>query len=223
MSFFQDFFGKTQQKDLSAGRAQADATINQYGDRARSAYQQGADQASGYYAPWSQSGQRGQTAYENSLGLNGDTGAQDALAMYKSASNPSLGYMQDQAQLGIDRAANARGFLNSGGNALAAAKARMDLGYQDYQNWQNNIRGVGQQGYAADAARAGIAQNAGQYAANSYQGQGEALAGNAINYSNALAASRNIGINNLLGVAGVGVRAVDAANGGKKGQGAGVG
>lgn len=207
MSFFNDFFGKTQQRDLTSGFNQSNATINEYGDKSRDAYAAGATEAKGYYQPWAESGRRGQTAYEDSLGLNGAQGGQNALMMYQNGRNPYLDYEQDMAQRGLDRAANARGMSRSGVSQLAAARARQGLGYQDYQGWQNRLMGVGQQGFQADQARAGIAQQAGQYAADSYAGQGQQLAGNAINYSNALAQSRNTGINNLLGVAGLGLKA----------------
>lgn len=207
MSFFDSFFGKTQQRDLANANAQATGYINEYGDKSRSAYQAGADKASGYYDPWAASGRRGQNAYDASLGLNGAGGAQSALSIYKTARNPYFDYESDVAQQGMDRAANARGALNTGTNALAVARARMGMGYQDYNNWQNQLRGVGQQGFQADQARSNIAQQAGQYAADSYSGQGQQFAGNAINYGNALAASRNTGINNLMGIGGMALKA----------------
>jgi hypothetical protein len=207
MSFFDSFFGKAQQRDLSNANQQAQGYINQYGQQSRDAYAAGAKEAQGYFSPWSESGRRGQSAYEDSLGLNGEAGGKNALAMYQAGRNPYLQYEQDMAQRGMDRAANARGSVNSGANALAVARARQDMGYQDYSNWQGRLQGIGQQGYQADTQRAGIAQNAGQYQAESLSGQGQQLAGNAINYGNALAASRTTGINNLINVAGVGLKA----------------
>jgi hypothetical protein len=206
MSFFDNFFGKSQQRDLSAANSQAVANINGGYDKGISAAKDYGTQAESFYQPWSQSGKRANTAYENSLGLNGDAGSSNALAMYKSARNPYFDYEADQAQRGIDRAANARGALNSGSNALAVARARMGMGYQDYNNWQGQLRGQGQMGFQADSAMSGIRQNTGRYVADSEIGRGGALASNAINYGNALAASRNTGINNLMGVAGLGVK-----------------
>lgn len=217
MSFFDSFFGKSQQRDLAAGNAQAQSYINRGAEDSRAAYAAGANEAKGYYQPWAESGRRGQTAYEDSLGLNGAEGGRNALTMYGNARNPYLQYEQDMAQKGLDRAANARGNLNSGMNALAAARARQGLGYQDYSNWQNRLMGVGQQGFQADQARAGIAQQAGQYNADSYSGQGQQLAGNSINYANALAASRGIGVNNLLQLGGLGLKASGWGGFGAKG------
>lgn len=210
MSFFADFFGKTQQKDLATANAQAQGNINQYGDKSRGAVQQGSDEASGFYKPWAQQGQQGQTAYNNSLGLNGQAGGQAAHDAYGYGANPHLKYEQDEAQRAIEASNNARGDLGGGNNAFAVAKARMGLGYQDYQNWQNRLQGVGAQGFQASGAQAGIAQQRGQYFGDSYSGQGQQLAGNNIQYGNALAQSRSTGINNLMNVGALGVRAAAA-------------
>ena len=214
MSFFSDFFGKSQQRDLSAANAQATANINSGYDKGISAAKDYGQQSEGFYQPWSEGGRKANTAYEDSLGLNGAQGGQNALAMYGNARNPYLQYEQDMAQRGMDRAANARGALNSGSNALAVARARMGMGYQDYNNWQGQLRGQGQMGYQADSAMSGIRQNTGRYVADSEVGRGGALASNAINYGNALAASRGIGINNMMGLAGLGVRAFGGGGGG---------
>ena len=210
MSLFNDFFGKTQQQDLSNANALATQNINAYGDKSRGAYQAGADKASGYYDRYAQSGGRAQTAYDDSIGINGAQGGQNALTMYGNARNPYLQYEQDRAQRGLDNAANARGQLNTGYNAIASSRARQQLGYQDYQGWQNRLQGAGQQGFQAAGAQAGLAEGAGRYAGDSYSGQGQQLAGNAINYGNAMAQSRSTGINNLMGLGSLAVRAAAA-------------
>lgn len=211
MSFFDSLFGKSQQRDLSAANAQATANINQGYDRGISAAKDYGTQAEGFYQPWSESGRRANAAYEDSLGLNGAQGGQNAVAMYGNARNPYLQYEQDMAQRGMDRAANARGAVNSGGNALAVARARMGMGYQDYNNWQGQLRNQGQMGFQADNAMSGIRQNTGRYVADSEIGRGGALASNAINYGNAMAASRQTGINNLMQLGGLGVKLAGAA------------
>lgn len=210
MSFFADFFGQSQQNDIKNANAQASAALKSGYDEGTAAYKTYADKASGMYDPWVASGRRGQTAYEDSLGLNGEAGGQNALTMYRAASNPSLQYEQDRAQKGLEAAANARGGLNTGYTALAAARARQGLGYQDYQNWQNRLMGVGQQGFQATGQQAGIAQQTGQYMGDARMGYGQQTAANDINYGNAMASSRNIGVNNLLGVAGAGTKAYAA-------------
>ena len=213
MSFFNDFFGKTQQKDLRRSNDEATGALKIGYDEGTGQYRQYADKASGFYDPYAASGRRGQQTYEDSLGLNGEAGGQNALAQYKAGANPSLQYEQDRSQQAIERSANARGGLNTGYTALAAARARQGLGYQDYQGWQNKLMGLGQQGFQASGQQAAIAQQTGQYMGDARAGYGQQIAGNAINYGNAMAATRNIGINNLLGVAGVAAKAAAAATG----------
>jgi hypothetical protein len=43
-------------------------------------------------------------------------------------------------------------------------------------------------------------------------GRGTTLAGNSVNFGNAMAANRNTGINNLMGVASLGVSGINAFN-----------
>ena len=213
MTFFDDFFGKTQQKDLQRANSEATGALKSGYDDSTGQYKQYADKASGYYDPYSAGGRRGQQTYEDSLGLHGEDGGRNALMQYKAGANPYLDYEQDRAQKGIEYAANARGEVNTGHTALAAARARQGLGYQDHQGWQNKLMGLGQQGFQAAGQQAGIAQQTGQYLGDARSGYGQQRAGNAISYGNAMAATRNIGINNLLGVAGVGAKAASAAMG----------
>lgn len=213
MSFFGDFFGKTQQKDLRSANEQATGALKSGYDESTAQYKQYADKASGYYDQYAAGGRRGQQTYEDSLGLNGEAGGRNALMTYQAGANPHLEYEQDRAQQGIERGINARGGTNSGYAALASARARQGLGYQDYQGWQNKLMGLGQQGFQASGQQAQIAQQTGQYMGDARSGYGQQLAGNAINYGNAMAGTRNIGINNLLGVAGVATKAASAAMG----------
>ena len=55
----------------------------------------------------------------------------------------------------------------------------------------------------ATGAMAGLQQGMGDMES----GYGQQMAGNAINYGNAMAASRNIGINNLMGAGGLALKA----------------
>jgi hypothetical protein len=223
MSFFDSMFGKSQGRDMANAYGASRAELQAGTDQGIAAYNKGADEAKGYYAPWAERGAKQQNVYEDSLGLNGEAGGRNALMTYQNGANPHLGYEQDMAQKAIERSANARGGLNTGYTALASARARQGLGYQDYQGWQNRLMQGGQMGYGADQARAGIAQQAGQYAGDARMGLGQQLAGNAINYGNAQASNRMTGINNLMRIGGLVVSAqgnmAKAASGGKGGQG----
>lgn len=207
MSFFDSLFGKSQGRDLAAANAAATAHLQRGYDEGASTYKQYADEAKGYFQPWAERGARSQGVYEDSLGLNGEAGGRNALMTYRNGSNPYFDYEMERMQRGMDRAANARGNLNSGAHALAVSRARMERGYGDYQGWQNRLMQSGQQGFGADQARAGIAQGTGQYLSDARMGLGQQMAGNAINYGNAQAANRMTGINNLMRLGGLGISA----------------
>lgn len=213
MSFFDSLLGKSQSRDMANAYGASRAELQAGTDQGIAAYQKGADEAKGYYQPWAERGAKQQGVYEDSLGLNGEAGGRNALMTYQAGANPHLSYEQDMAQKAIERSANARGGLNTGYTALASARARQGLGYQDYQGWQNRLMQGGQMGYGADQARAGISQQAGQYAGDARIGLGQQLAGNAINYGNAQASNRMTGINNLMKLGGMAISASGVGSG----------
>lgn len=207
MSFFGSFFGSDQRKDISNANQQAQGYLGRGLQQSTGAISNAATEAKGYWQPYAASGAQANKTYADSLGLNGDAGGKNALATYQAGRNPYLDYEQDLAQKGLDRAANARGSLNSGANALAVARARQQMGYQDYSGWQDRLNGMSGQGMQAAGQMSGIAQNTGNALAGLYSGYGQNMAGNAISYGNALASSRNIGINNLMQLGGMAVKA----------------
>jgi hypothetical protein len=199
MSFFGDFFGTTQRKDLQNSNSQATTALGTGYQDASGKYEQG----KGYFDPYAQSGQQANSTYADSLGLNGEAGGQNALMSYQAGRNPYLSYEQDMAQRGLDRAANARGRLNSGASMMAASRARQEMGYKDYGGWQNQLMGMGRQGMQAAGAQSALTQGQGDLRS----GYGQQTAANAINYGNAQAASRSTGINNLISVASLAAKA----------------
>lgn len=204
MSFFGSFFGTDQRKDIDRANAAATGALKTGYDEASGYY----DKAKAYFDPYAEAGSKAQGTYSDALGLNGEAGAGNALAKYRTAANPYFEYETDRAQRGMDRAANARGGLDTGTNALAVARARMGMGYQDYNNWLSRIQGQTQQGMQAAGSQAQLTQGQGDMRA----GYGQQSAANAINYGNAVAGTRNIGVNNLIQLGGVAMRAAGGGN-----------
>lgn len=188
MGFFGSFFGSDQRRDLRRANEKATAALEQgyqgaYGDYT------GAVES---FQPYTESGQQFQDVYADALGLNGPEAQARANAMI--AGNPAF-----QGQLATDsnamlRALNARG--QSGGGKAQLAAQRVFQG--NYGNFLDRYRQGGEQGLSATNAMATARQRRGDL---SY-GYGATKAGQAINYGNAMAASRNIGLNNILNVAG---------------------
>lgn len=213
MGFLADLFGDSQREDMERAKAASDASLKKGYDEASNTFQNYGQQALNYFTPYVNDGRRANVLYQDSLGVNGAQGGQNALAAYQSARNPYLDYQMDQTQRGMDARANARGSLNSGANALAVARARQGMGYQDYADWQNKLNSAGQQGYNAASTAGQMTQQQGQYLSDMRYGYGQQQAGQETNFGNAMAASRSIGINNLINIAGTAAKAASAYGG----------
>jgi hypothetical protein len=201
MGFFGDFFGSSQRKDLQQSKGAADAALQQGYNTAQGNY----TNAQGMFNPYAQQGQQANTMYGNALGLNG-LDAQKSFGANYAASDPFRQQNADFANNALMRQYNARGQTYGGSTDLAVSRANLERGSQDYNNYLNRLQGQGQQGYQATSAQAGLEQGKGDLA----MGYGQTRAGNEINYGNALAQSRSIGINNLLGLAGTAAKAYGA-------------
>lgn len=197
MSFFGSFFGSDQKKDLVRANAQATGAINQGLEAGRAGYEAGRSR----FDPYETGGRAGYNALLGALGLNG-TGAQtEFLDRYRE--DPTQQYMQQA----VARQFAARGLSDSGASRLASAR----VWNEGYNTHLNRLTGIGQQGQQAAGNQAQFDQGIGDLEF----GTGQLRANQAINFGNALAANRSTGINNLLGVAGLGVKALGGMYGGK--------
>ncbi len=200
MGFFSAFTGSAQRKDISKANAQSNQALDSGYQNALTGY----DKASSRYDPYAQSGGAANTFYNNALGLNGDTARNTAESTITS--DPLWSGKLGQDQNRILAYQNARGDAG-GGRAYAAGQQSL---YDNYNTALNRYQQQGQQGLQAAGAQAGVDTGRGDL---SY-GYGATKAGNAINYGNALAQSRGIGVNNLLQLGGLGVKAFGAFGGG---------
>ena len=213
MGFLGSFFGKDQRNDLNAGYRESQARLDQgYADQ-KSAITAGRDNALSYLSPYIQGGQRGQTAYENTLGLNGAPARQQQF---------QTGYLDDPALAYRDQAtgnqinallrkynAGPQG-VNSGAAALGSARIRAENFNNDWGGYQNRLMQLGQQGGQFATQGAQITYGAGKDLGDAAMGYGNTSAANRINIANAQAANRNTGINNLISVGSAAARAIAA-------------
>jgi hypothetical protein len=194
MGILGSFLGTDQRKDLERANAQATGQVNAGYDQGDARYAE----AEGMYAPYAQGGQQGQKIYDDLLGINGPEAQQAAQGIYAGDK-----YEQDALNQGNNamlRYFNARGNVGSAAPLLSGARAAGER----YGSWRDLFRGRGEQGYQATNAMAGLRANRGDMAI----GRGTTLAGNSVNFGNAMAANRNTGINNIMGVAQLGVSAM---------------
>lgn len=203
MSFLGSLTGSSQRKDLRVAQTNANAALDKGYADSMARY----DQAAGLYDPYAQQGRQANDFYYNALGLNGaeaQTGAVDTLT-----SNPLFQGQLGQESNALAKLLNARG-ASGGGLANIAAQRVFQ---QSAGNWLDRYRDAGQQGFQATNAQANIRAGQGDAA----YGYGATKAGNQINFGNALAETRNVGVNNLIGLIGAGANAYNSLyNGGPR-------
>lgn len=208
MGILGSFLGTDQRKDLANAKGQSDAALatgysSAYGDLT---------DAGNYFAPYSQYGSdqiqhagQDQQFYEDALGLHGEGAAN--VATGTMAANPLFQGQLGQDSNAVSRSLNATG-QSGGGKAQLAAQR---IFQQTSGNWLDRYRGAAQDaqsgvqtGLTATNAMAGYRADRG----NLSYGYGATRAGADTQYGNAMAASRSVPIQNIMGVAQLGVNAL---------------
>jgi hypothetical protein len=207
MGFFDSFTGKAQAKDLKRANADATAEVNRGYDRAEGFIGDANTSAQGYFQPFAEGGQRYNALYQDALGINGAEGGQRAASAYTAGRSPYLDDMMARTENALLKSSNARGLNNSGASAMAAARARSEAEGAGYNDWLGRIGTQQGQGLQVAGQQAGIATGYGDRMSDLATGRSGTLASNRINYGNAQAATRGIGINNLLNIAGTAAKA----------------
>ncbi len=197
MGFLSSFFGGDQRKDIRNASKQANA----YLDEGYGSAQGYNEQAYNELEPWATEGLAANRTYQQAIGLG--TPEERATAQARYFDDPAMQDVLGQQTNALLRKFNASG-SGTGGGRLALAGAR--VGLENYGGWLNRLQGLGAQGGQYATGQAGIRQ--GQ--ADTAWGYGATKAGNAINTGNAVAGTRNVGINNLLGAVGTAAKAYTA-------------
>lgn len=188
MGFFGSFFGSDQRRDINKANKQATQNLQQGYNTQNQRY----DQAYDMYNPYVQQGTEANTMYNNALGINGANAQQQAYNTITG--NPLFQNSLNQDNNQMMRYLNARG--NSGGAADLAAQRVFQ---QNIGNWLDRYNDAGQRGLTATTLGANVRTGQGDNA----MGYGATRANQSINYGNAMASSRNIGINNLMNLGGM--------------------
>jgi hypothetical protein len=200
MGFSFDLSGRKAQRDIRNANAQATAALSQgYGEQT-----QRYDQAFDQFTPFAQQGRAANDFYTNALGLGGQDAQTQAIGTLTN--NPLFQGQLGQESSAISRQLNARG-MGAGGTAAMAGQRVFQ---QTAGNWLDRYRDAGQQGFQAASQQGNIRMGQGDNA----MGYGATRANQGIQYGNALASTRNTGLNNLMGLAGLGIKAYTAGQGG---------
>lgn len=200
MSLWGSFWGSDQRDDLAAGKAAGDKALQQGFDQGYGDYSTAAEA----YDPYVESGTKSQSFHDDLMGLNGPEAQSQAYATL--GSNPLFSGEVASGSNALLRTLNAQGASGGGKAQLAGARVLQETG----GNWLDRYAQGGAQGFQATGAKSNALMGRGDL---SY-GFGATKAGNEVNFSNALAASRSTGINNLMRLGGVAVNALTPGKGG---------
>lgn len=203
------FTGSTAKKAANEAYQNSTRVLQEGRDKGVDAYNQGYDQAYGFMNPYAQSGTQANSMYTGLLGLNGADTQRGLLAQYANA-DPFRQFNEDLANKSLARSYNRMGMLDSGNFRMAAARANLERGSQDYNNYLARLAGLSQQGMGAAGQLGGYAMGRGQGIAGLWNNYGQNQAGNEIQHGNATAQASGIFGNNLMKLASM---AVSAATG----------
>lgn len=201
-SLLGSFTGANPKKYASEAYQQSSSALQGGYDQGREQIERYNTQAKGYLQPYATQGGQANQRYGTYLGLNGADAQRSALAEY-AGEDPFRQHNEDMATRAMSRRWNQMGMLDSGNSRLAMSRAMLDRGSQDYEAYLNRLAGLGQQGYGASSAMAGMDSNAGTTLGQMRMGLGQQQAGNAIQYANARSAADSILPNNLIKLGGI--------------------
>jgi len=196
MGFFSNFFGDDSRQDINNANKRATADLKTGYNASQGYY----DKASASFDPYTSAGAAGEKMYGDLLGING-TDARDAAQGIVTSDPLWTGKLSADTNA-VLRNLNARGVGASGAAALAGERVLA----QNYDNVLSRYAGLGNQGLSATGQKAGVLTGQGD---NAY-GYGATKAANDINYGNAMAQTRNAGLNNILNIIGTGAKAYSA-------------
>jgi hypothetical protein len=223
MSLWGSFTGSDAKRALTDAYANSNRALAQGESKAAGATTAGYGEARGYFQPYADAGTRTNALMGDYLGTNGADAQKAAYASY-AGSDPFRQSNADFANLQLGRMQNAQGWGGGAGPAqLAVARANLERGSQDFNNYWNRLSGYGQQGFGAAQGMAGLASGEGNNLAGIYGGFAQQRAGNAINYGNAMAQNANTLWNNALGLGGVALKAAGVGGFGPSVNGGGGG
>lgn len=112
------------------------------------------NQALGLYGPLAGITGGAEQMYANALGLGGQSGTQAALGAFQQG--PGYQYQLQQGLDALQREANSRGMLASGNLTQDELAYSQNLANQGWQNWLNQLGGLGAQNQGVLGAEAGL-------------------------------------------------------------------
>lgn len=208
MSLFDAFLGKSQRRDIQQSSAMAADRYKEGLEDFTSTQNKFLDRSVDFLQPDIGTGRDAQNVLRAALGLDGPE-AQSAF-FQNFQTDPGF---QAATQAGIDQLDNSaasRGQLFSGGQIRDVADYGARRMEGAFDNRLSRLQQLGQTGSTQATNAAQLTSQAGNQIAGAQFGTNQLLANNAINTGNAVAQTRSIPINNLLGIAGAAAKGAGA-------------
>jgi hypothetical protein len=212
MGLWDSFMGKSQQKDLSAANSLAQQRITGGLADYTNTSKDYLDKSLAFLQPGVESGNQTLKLLGDILGLNGQSAQSSYFANFQN--DPGFNATLDAGVQAADRSAAARGLSRSGGQQRSLFDFGQRLQNDFFNQRTNNLFGLMGFGQNAANTSAALTSNTGQGIADAQFGTGQLLANQATNYGNAMAQSRSIPINNILGVGNMFANILGGLNGG---------
>ena len=175
---------------LQASAAKKAAKAQEAAAREAAAVQQKQyEQTRADLSPYRDAGTSALPIYQDSMGLNGETGYNNALAKFQTG--PGYQFSLSEGSKALENSAAARGGLFSGQTGKALTQFGQGLANQEFGGWQNRLAGLVDTGQNASAQTgnfgANAASNIGNYLTDAGTAKASGYVGAANGYSNALA------------------------------------
>lgn len=214
MGFFGDLIGGFTGKNEADAAKKADRRYRQGIDnavnQARPVFNKGYNAAMDQYQPLADQGQQYNALLADLYGVNGPEAQAAAQEMYMD--DPMRQGQLSMAIRGVDRGANASGLYGSGRMALAGERAAQGL----YNDWMQGFGNQAAQGAGYIGNRAMLDIDKGNTIGNMLYGSEAAKAQSRAGAAQQVGQAKSMFANNLLNVAGLGVKAYTGGIGGRK-------
>ena len=220
MGLFDTFMGRTGKRVAAETRDYNQGQATQGYDNSRNALAGGYNSASARLDPYARQGQAANSAYGDILGMGGADAQKQAFGAYEQF-NPYLGAEQDRLPKATNRRSAAMGQLGSGMNALAGARVADETSFRNYSDYLNRMQAMGTSGQQAAGALANLDYGYGQGAAGLEGNYRNALMGSQNQYAQQYQQADMAPWQNILGLGGMAINAVNAFRGGANAFGAG--
>jgi hypothetical protein len=197
MGLWDSFMGKDQRNDISAANSLAQQRITGGLADYTNTSKDYLDKSLAFLQPGVESGNQTLKLLGDILGLNGQGAQSSYFSNFQN--DPGFNATLDAGVQAADRSAAARGLSRSGGQQRSLFDFGQRLQNDFFNQRTNNLFGLMGVGQNAANTSAALTSNTGQGIADAQFGTGQLLANQATNYGNAMAQSRSIPINNILG------------------------